>query len=135
MPILSTIAVRAAMIHLLLGFASGAIMLTNKGFPLNPATWSLLPAHIDLLLFGWTTQLIMGVAYWILPRHPRGPKRGNYAVAVASFVLLNLGVVFAAISPWIPFSGITGLAGRSLELLGVATFAFNAWQRIEVARR
>jgi heme/copper-type cytochrome/quinol oxidase subunit 1 len=135
MPRLSAYAVRAALIHLVLGFAAGALLLSNKGNVIHPVLWALLPAHIDLLLLGWTAQLAMGVAYWILPRHRSTPKRGNPTLAASSFVALNLGVAIVAISPWIQFSGPVQLAGRSAELLAVALFAYSALRRIAVAQR
>lgn len=129
MPRLSAFAVRAALIHLVLGFGIGALLLGNKGLAIHPALWALLPAHIDFLLFGWTAQLAMGVAYWILPRHRRTPKRGNPALAASSFSALNLGVAVVVISHWVPFSDSARLAGRSLEFLAVVLFAYSAWRR------
>ncbi|MGD2057940.1 MAG: hypothetical protein PVI04_04350, partial [Anaerolineales bacterium] len=120
MPALSVYAIRAAMLHLLLGFSTGAILLVNKAFALHPALWSLLPAHIDFLLFGWTTQLAMGVADWILPRFPRSPKRGNRVLAGLAFAFLNLGVILVALSTWVGFSSAAKLSGRALELAGIA---------------
>ena len=133
MPRLSAYAVRAALIHLVLGFAAGALLLSNKGIVIHPALWALLPAHIDLLLFGWTAQLAMGVAYWILPRFRKTPRRGSPKLASSSFIALNLGVVIVAISPWLPFSGSVQLAGRFSELLAVVLFAYSALRRIAVA--
>lgn len=130
MPRLSAYAVRAALIHLTLGFGVGALLLGNKGVALHPAIWALLPAHIDLLLFGWTAQLAMGVAYWILPRFRRVPKRGSPVLAAASFAALNLGVLAVATSPWLPLSGPIRLTGRSLEFLAVLLFAYSAWRRV-----
>ena len=42
----------------------------------QPALWRLLPAHIELLLLGWTLNLALGMAYWILPRYKTGAPRG-----------------------------------------------------------
>lgn len=53
MPRLSVWYTRFALLYLALGFTLGGLMLYNKGVPLHPALWSLLPAHIEFLLMGW----------------------------------------------------------------------------------
>ena len=69
MPRLSRIAIRLALASLLLGAGIGAWQLSAPAFG-APRAWSLLPVHVELMLFGWLVQLAMGVAYWILPRTP-----------------------------------------------------------------
>jgi hypothetical protein len=135
MPILSALAVRAALIHLLFGFTIGAILLSNKAVSLHPALWSMLPAHIDFLLFGWAAQLAMAVADWILPRHAQRPKRGSRGIAGTAFIFLNLGVLLVAISTWMPFNTSIRSIGRAFELLGVTAFIVIAWQRIATKQR
>lgn len=91
MPRLSIWFIRAALIYLAVGFTFGALLLANKGFPISPQLWRLLPAHIELLLVGWTLQLAMGVAFWILPRIRA--TRGVVRPAWAAFALLNGGLL------------------------------------------
>lgn len=133
MPRLSTWMIRAALLYLLTGFSFGGLLLINKGIPLNPGLWSLLPAHIEFLLMGWTFQLVMGMAFWILPRFSRGPKRGNVALAWTSFGLLNLGVLILGIGPLIENSPSLTFIGRFAEILAALTFFFHAWPRIKAA--
>lgn len=131
MPRLSCWFVRAALVYLALGFTLGALMLANKGLPLLPALWRLLPAHIEFLLLGWTVQLMLGVGFWILPRfHGR---RGNETPAWAAFWLLNLGVLLAALGPTLAASGWVALLGRLAEMAAVVAFAIHAWSRIKPA--
>ena len=63
MPRLSVWTIRAALVALGIGFLFGALMLANKGVPFDPSLWRLLPAHIELVLLGWTMQLALGVAF------------------------------------------------------------------------
>ena len=106
-------------------------MLFNKGVPVMPAAWSLLPAHIELLLIGWTIQLILGVAFWILPRFSRAPARGKERMAWISYFMINAGIWADIFSPlfqnlaWLP------LLGRSLEVGAALVFALYAWPRIK----
>lgn len=124
MPRLSTIAVRAALLYLLLGFTFGGLLLANKGIPISGWIWYLLPAHIEFLLVGWTAQLMLGVAFWILPRFSSG-SRGNEGLARWSLALLNLGVLLVAAQATLP--------GRVLEGLAALLFAAHAWRRVRPA--
>jgi hypothetical protein len=54
MPRLSCWCLRASLLHLLVGFTLGALLLFHKGVPVHPAFWQLLPPHIECLLLGWT---------------------------------------------------------------------------------
>jgi hypothetical protein len=60
---LSAWTVRSALIYLGAGFLIGALMLAQKGVPLDPHLLRLLPLHVEIVLFGWTLQLGMGSAF------------------------------------------------------------------------
>jgi hypothetical protein len=124
---------RAALVYLAAGFTFGGLLLFHKGIPLHPAVWRLLPAHIEFLLFGWTVQLVMGMAFWILPRFSREPRRGNVPLAWAAFALLNLGVWLAGLGPAFSASALLPALGRAAELLAAAAFALHAWPRVKAA--
>ncbi len=131
MPRLSVLFIRTGLVYLAIGFTFGGILLFNKGIPIFPASWALLPAHIELLLIGWTLQLIMGVAFWILPRFSRPPARGKEFLAWLSYYLLNLGVWLVISSSLFPqWNGMTTL-GRLAETVAAAAFALHAWPRIK----
>jgi hypothetical protein len=83
-PRLSCWFIRASLLYLAVGFTLGALLLVHKGIPLHPALWRMLPPHLECLLLGWTLQLALGVAFWILPRFPQGPD-GNEALAWWAF--------------------------------------------------
>ncbi|HLE29768.1 MAG TPA: cbb3-type cytochrome c oxidase subunit I [Anaerolineales bacterium] len=131
MPRLSVWLIRTALAYLALGFTLGGLMLFNKGLPLAPAFWRLLPMHIEFVLFGWTIQLAMGVGFWILPRFVRGPARGDERRVWAAYVLLNAGVLSVSLGQWLAWPAWIPLLGRAAELLAVAAFALHAWPRIK----
>lgn len=130
MPRLSRWYIRTALIYLALGFSLGALMLANKGIPLHPALWRLLPLHMEFLLIGWTLQLALGMAFWIMPRFWHGPPRGNESGARISFLLLNLGIWLVVLR--ILFGGPAWLilAGRGSEVIATLAFGLHAWSRI-----
>lgn len=130
MPQLSIWFIRASLAYLTLGFTFGGLMLFNKGVPLHPSLWSLLPAHIEFVLFGWTVQLVFGMAFWILPRFPNPPVRGNEKLAWAAFILINSGIWLLALASFGLGGAWLTFVGRLAEASGILCFAIHAWPRV-----
>lgn len=130
MPRLSAWLTRTALVYLAAGFTFGGLLLLHKGLPIAGALWRLLPLHIESVLIGWTLQLALGVAYWILPRHLHGAPRGAERPAWAGYVLLNLGVLLVLAGAWFDAAALT-LAGRIGELAAVVVFGVLAWPRVK----
>lgn len=130
MPRLSVYFVRASLVYLALGLTVGGLLLANKGVMFLPAIWAWLPAHIEFSFVGWMIQLALGIAFWILPRFPTHPIRGNEQWSWSAFFLLNLGIWFVVLQIAVPVEWLS-LAGRVLELLGVGLFAVGNWRRIK----
>lgn len=135
MPRLGILLVRAALVWLLVGFTLGALVLANKGVPVWPWLWTWRLSHVHMLLVGWTVQMAMGVAHWILPRLGGG-SRGDERPVWLSFWALNLGVLLAALhDPLVPLAGsdpvrpLPVLAGV-LYLVALAAFVAYAWRRV-----
>lgn len=132
MPKLSVCLIRASLAYLAAGFVMGAIMLADRALPLGGWVIRLRPMHIEFLLLGWTVQLALGVAYWILPRFRAGAERGRASLAWAAFALLNTGVLVVAVGAAVGAPPIAGLTGRCAEGLAAAAFAAHAWPRVKV---
>jgi hypothetical protein len=128
MPRLSRWFLVSAMCYLLTGSAAGAALMLSRANAIHAPAW-LLPMHIEFMLTGWSVQLAMGIAYWILPRHKVEPARGSPALAWGSFAILNLGVLQAALAGSIrPWPG--AILGHAAEAAGVLLFATGIWQRL-----
>jgi hypothetical protein len=123
--------VRTALVWLGLGFTFGALLLWNKGLPLHPALWRLLPAHIELVLVGWTLNLALGVAFWILPRFLRGAPRGSAWPIWTAYASLNAGVILVVAAPWVPVGPALAVLGRACQCAAAALFAWHAWPRVK----
>jgi len=130
MPRLTVWMVRTSLLQLGIGFTAGMLMLFNKGLPFDPTIWRLLPVHIELVLLGWTMQLAMGVAFWVLPRFSSAPRYGNERLGWLAYLLLNGGLIIFVAGAWINGARLL-LVGRTLELSGVACFAVMIWPRIK----
>lgn len=127
---------RAALAHLALGFTTGALLLVDKALALSPMLWRLLPAHIEFVLVGWTVQLVMGVAVWILPRVGlQRASHGSLSFAWAAFGLINAGVVLAAVGGALGGGGGARLelGGRVAEIGAALAFLRNVWTRVAPA--
>lgn len=129
MPKLSRWFIRAALLHLAVGITLGTLLLAHKGMPFYPWLWRLLPLHVELLLFGWIVQLVMGVAFWIFPRFWR--SRGNEFPAWIAFGLLNSGVWLGGLDPLLTGPVWLLPLGRLLEAAAAVAFALHIWSRIK----
>lgn len=127
--------IRLSLVYLVVGFSIGALMLSDKGFTLFPRMMTLLPVHIEFLMFGWFVHLIFGVAFWMFPRFtPRETglrPRGFVRAAWLAVVLLNAGLVLFASGQLTAGTLSLRFAGRTLELLGIIAFFVNIWPRVK----
>ncbi len=130
MPYLSAWLTRTALVYLAAGFTFGGLLLLHKGLPISGALWRLLPLHIESVLIGWTLQLALGIAYWVLPRHAHGAPRGAERPAWAAYALLNLGVLLVLAGAWFGAATLT-LTGRACELAAVVIFGALVWPRVK----
>ncbi|HKJ33479.1 MAG TPA: hypothetical protein VKA34_16705 [Balneolales bacterium] len=135
MPELSEKVIRISLIYLVIGFTLGAILLINKATNVDPQIWILLPIHIEIVIFGWLIQLIMGVAYWSFPRFFEMPNRGNPHYNWLMIIILNVGI-------WTSISGdlflsakFLPMVGRCLETIGIIGFFMLIWQRTRSPQR
>ena len=131
MPRLSCWFIRAGLIHVMVGVTAGSLLLFHKGWPIHPLMWRLLPLHIECVFIGWTAQLALGVAFWILPRFHNPPERGNVALMWLAFALLNMGVGLVGVGASLAAPGWVPVAGRLAEVGAALAFALHAWPRIK----
>jgi len=96
------------------------------------------PAYVHMLVVGWITQMIFGVAYWMFPKYSPEAPRGDNAIAVATFALLNGGlllrIVVEPLRAWHPGAApgwLLVVAGAAQALAGVG-FALNTWPRVKI---
>jgi hypothetical protein len=114
---------------LLLGIAMQLPMAASV--PSLQVAW---PTYLHLLVVGWLTQLIFGVAFWLFPRYSAERPRGSDRLGWATFFLLNLGLVLRLLGE--PRRALGGDAHVSLvvssvaQLLAVWIFVLNTWPRV-----
>ena len=149
MPTTSRVFVKASLLYLGVGAVLGGLMLIHRWIPLGPAVAYLRVSHVQFLVVGWLTQLILGVAWWLLPPLAAGlrrdaplpllrsqAQRGSERLFWATFLCLNLGVllrgIFDPLYSWAKmgaFGFLVGLSGLLL-LAAAAAFVLNVWSRV-----
>jgi hypothetical protein len=123
--------VKTAMIYFVAALSVGAVQAILR-VPF------LGPTYVHMLVVGWITQMIFGVAYWMFPKYSPETPRGNNTIAIATFVLLNVGLLVRVFTEpalaWRP-DAVPGwplaVAGVAQALAGVG-FAINTWPRVKI---
>src|SRR5688500_17578623 len=133
MPPLTRWFVRAALVYLVAALILG-VLLQSPGAQAMPVLAVVWPTYLHLLVVGWLTQLIFGVAFWLFPKYSAEHPRGSERLGWTSFVLLNVGLVLRiAGEPRALLGGdaATLLTASALaQLLAGWAFVANTWPRI-----
>ena len=127
MPRVSVWLIRTALLYLVAGAGLGGMLLAWPGIG-GPHWWR---AHAELMLIGWTLQLALGVAYWILPKHAAGSALGPKPLALAIYPALNVGIAVCVVAWLALLPAIVLTTGRLLEFSAVGMFAIVAWRRVK----
>ena len=130
MPLLTRIFIKTAMICLALALVLGILLASG-------VTNGLFPVYIHLLVFGWLTQLIFGVVFWMFPKYSVEKPRGSEALGWWTYALLNIGLLLRAIAEPIqsarpnPLGGWMLILSASLQFLSGMLFVVNSWGRVK----
>ena len=128
MPLLSRWFIRTALLYLLLSFTvSLAQALVPSGTAL---AW---PTYLHLLVVGWLTQLIFGVAYWMFPRYQAGLGFPFERLGWICYGCLNAGLllrVAAESGPESSWRSELFVVSALLQLIGGWAFVVTTWPRV-----
>lgn len=130
MPLLTRTFIKTAMVYFSLALLLGIVMTVR-------ALAGMFPVYIHLLVFGWLTQLIFGVIYWMFPKYSKQTPRGHDVLGWITYGALNLGLVLRAIAEPIHAVQTTQLSGLLLVLSAILqwlsglTFVANTWPRVK----
>ncbi|MDP3912094.1 MAG: hypothetical protein Q8Q14_17055 [Gemmatimonadales bacterium] len=133
MPPLARWYIKIAMLYLVAALVVGVLQALRV-----PVLALAGPAYVHMLVVGWITQMIFGVAYWMFPKFAPDNPRGSNVLGIATFVLLNMGlvlrVVVEPVRAWRPGA----LPGELLVVAAVAQalagvgFLLITWPRVKV---
>lgn len=126
MPPLVRVLIRAALLCLLLALALGLFRALWPGNAWLAGAW---PVYLHLLVLGWLSQLVAGVAYWMFPRAGREVPPTDWR-GWAVFFLLNAGLLLRAVAEptampgaWLPLAAL-------LQFSAMMIFAWSIWPRV-----
>lgn len=136
MPTLTRWYVRTAMACFVAALFLGLVTASVGVVVLPPVVGALGPVYVHLLVVGWVTQLIFGVAHWMFPRP--GAARAPIAEALgwATYGLLNGGLLLRLVGEPLLAVAPSRLAGSLLVLsallqwLAGLGFVVNTWGRV-----
>ena len=127
--------IRTALVYLVVAFTVGGLYLLNQGLDFNADIGVLLYPYYHLLMVGWATQLICGVAVWMFPPLTREQPRGNERLGWFVYAALNLGlllrVVGEPLQAWRGGWGWMLAAAAILQALAIWAFVFAIWPRVK----
>ncbi len=137
MPPLTRWFVKSALVCFVAALLVGVSLAARPLLNLPPVFAALQPVYFHLLMVGWVTQLIFGIAFWMFPKFSRDQPRGSERLGWATFALLNIGLLLRAVGE--PLAAIQSQAGASwlialsavLQWLAGMAFVINSWARVK----
>jgi len=113
---LSSLFLRLGIVFLIVGVSLGMWMGANQNFTLRP-----VHAHINLI--GWTSMMLFGLAYRVLPGAAQGKLPWiQFGLAVVGFVLMMSGLTVMLLGSQVLLPAM--LAGEVMVALSILMFAF-----------
>lgn len=137
MPALTRFYIKTALIAFVLALILGALLAAQPLLSLPPLIAALRPVFLHLLIVGWITQLIIGVAYWMFPKQSKEHPRGSAKMGWAVYALLNLGLALRTAAEPLSVIYPHSLAGAALAISAVLQvgagwlFVINTWPRVK----
>lgn len=128
--------VRTALIYLVLAFVVAALVLINQSTSWDARLGALQPVFYHLLMVGWATQLIGGIALWMLPPYSRERPRGDERLGWGAYAALNAGLVLRVIAEplnaWQPSPALGAALALSavLQVIAVWLLVIALWPRV-----
>lgn len=135
MPRLTRWFIKSSFIYLVLALAVGVLLAAQDSWKLQLA--GLFPVYIHLLVEGWLTFLIIGVAYWMFPKFTRERPRGSSWLGWLSFFSLQAGLLLRVVAEPLHSARPAALLGwmlvisAALQWIGGMAFVVNSWNRVK----
>ena len=137
MPPLTRWFIKTAMISLAFAFLARAAMAILPLWGMHDIVPALAPVFLHLFMWGWVTQMIFGVVYWMFPKLNRKSPRGHEGLWLVTFWTFNIGLIFRVMGeplhllrPEALWAWLT-MAAAVLQWLAGMAFVANTWGRVK----
>jgi hypothetical protein len=137
MPLLTRWVIKTSFVYLGMALVIGIFLAGQSLWHLPVFIATLFPDYIHLLVVGWLTLLIFGVAYWMFPKYSLEHPHGSEALNGSAYLLLNMGLVIRiVIEPVLARSQGTLLGwllvlSALLQWLGGMALLITLWKRVK----
>jgi hypothetical protein len=125
------------MLSLIAAFLIRAIMALLPLWQIQSIPAALSPVFFHLFVWGWVTQLIFGVAYWMFPKYSKENPHGHEGLWLVTFWCFNIGLILRVIGeplhllrPEALWAWLSVLAALLQWLAGII-FVANTWSRVK----
>lgn len=136
MPPLTRWFVKTSFLYLGLALITGLTLELQSTFKLL-VPGGLFPVYIHLFVFGWVTQLIFGVVFWMFPKYSAEKPRRSESLGWWTYALLNAGLLLRLIAEPLHSTRPTATSGwllvisAFLQFLAGLAFVVNSWGRVK----
>ncbi len=140
MPAITRTFIKTAFAYGLLGVTLSTLWVINLVWPNYPLLGAIQPTALHLIVVGWLTQLIFGVAVWMFPPWSRQAPRGPEAMNWACYGLLNAGLLLRLVAEpgntLAPHTllGCLLVVSAVLQVSAVWLFVAAVWTRVRGKR-
>lgn len=135
MPPITRWYIKTSLLYFIGGLLMGIAVMANSAFELPAIFGTLRPVYIHMLIVGWLTQLIFGVALWMFPKYSKEKPRGSENLAWTTYLFLNVGLLLRLIGePLTALNYQTGwmlAVSAVLQLIAGWVFVINTWGRVK----
>lgn len=137
MPPLTRWFIKTALVYLVLSLLTGVFAAADPVLSMPYPVAGLMPLYFQLLMVGWITQLIFGIAYWMFPIASRDEPRGYPWLGWVAYVSLNAALLISGVTelanvldafPVLPWATELSLV---LQLVAAVAFVLNTWNRVK----
>ena len=136
MPTVTRWFIKTSFVCLGLALLSGVLLALQPLFNLS-ALSGIFPVYIHLLVFGWLTQLVFGVVFWMFPKYSNEQPRRSEPLAWWTYGLLNAGLLLRfiaepanAVRPGVLVGWMLVIAAL-VQLAAGFAFVINTWSRVK----
>jgi len=137
MPVLTRWFIKTSLVYFVAALVLGVAQTAQAPLRLAPGFVVAGPVYVHLLVVGWITQMIFGVAYWMFPKYTMAEPRGSDRLVIVAYLGLNAGLLLRVVAepatilhPDAGFGPALALAAV-LQWLGGMAFVVNTWARVK----
>lgn len=130
MPTITRYFIKAAMLYFVSGLLAGFLISARTLLNLPTFIAAMSPTYLHMLVVGWITQLIIGVAYWMFPKLSKESPRGDENIGWVIWWLLNSGLLLRVIGEPLSIGWMLPISAL-LQLFAVWLFIIVIWPRVK----